>query len=734
MAGDRLTGRPPAAAPRTFATLTSAPAGAWTLAAAGLVLLSVAVRIILSHWMRAPWIMSDELIYADLSESFNEHQRMLFRGYARPFQSIYPVLISPAWLADSVPSAYSIVKGLNAALMSLGAIPFYLWARRLAPHAHAIGALILFLLLPAFVYTNEVMTENAAFPAILLALLAIAWALEGPTPLRQVLAVAAIGLACAARLQALVLFVGLPTAIVLKGLLDARAVSADRTAAFVLRSLRRYVWALGLIGFGGLAYVAVKLAQGTGVAGILGAYQGSESGYTAEATARWFVFHVAELPFTVALVPVSAFVVLFGLALRRAADTTEAERAFLAVVVGTSVWMILQVAAFASQFSQRIEERNLIYLTPLFLLALMVWIAKGLPRPAVLTGAAALVPAGLLVSLPLESLLNVSVKSDTFTFVPLLRLASVLHGGTYDMRILLALGATAAASAFLCLPRRWAAYILPVGVGVFLALTSYSVFGSARVQAEAARAAPGVGDVDWIDERVGTDAEVVFVNDQSLDGDPHALWQTEFWNRSVHPILNLATPQDVLGRTATLDPDTGRIAAVEPDVAREAGTAEYAVAPATLALAGRVLARPGRLVLYRVDQPLRLARVTSGVYSDGWTADRASLTQFVTPGDGPALLVIRLQRPSVGVPLDPARVEITVTTLPVDAAADAPPPTAERVVTVPEAKTRVVTIPVPRPPFHVGFAVSPTFSPAELGLSADGRKLGLLVSFQVVRR
>ena len=730
MAGDRLTGRPPAPAARSFASLIRSPAVAWSLVATGLVLLAMLVRILIAHRMTAPWIMSDELIYSDLAESFADRREMLFRQLPRPFQSIYPVLIAPAWLADPVPATYAIVKGLNAVFMSLAAIPYYLWARRLVPRAHALVALVLFLLLPAFVYTNEVMTENAAFPAVLLALFASALALERPTALRQLLAVAAIGLACATRLQALVLLAALPTAIVLKALLDARAAGAERTMPFVWQSVRRYVWVLGVILAGGVAYLAVKTAQGASLAGVLGAYQGAESGYTVEGVARWFVFHVAELPYSVGLVPACAFIVLFGLALRRT-EATEAERAFLAITVGATFWMTLQVSAFASQFSQRIEERNLIYLGPLFLLALMVWIAKGLPRPPVLTGAAALVPAVLLVSLPLENLLNVSIKSDTFALVPLLRLMVVLDGGTYDVRILLALGAAGAALAFLCLPRRWAAYALPAGVGLFLALTSYSAFGSARVESAAARAAPGVSDVNWIDDRVGTDAKVVFVNDQGLDGDPHSLWQTEFWNRSVHPVLNLAVPQDVLGRTATSDPRTGRIAAVEPDVALDAGTAEYAVAPATLELAGQVLARPGRLVLYRIDQPLRVARVSSGIYADGWTVDRASVTQFATPDDGPAQLVIRLQRPSLGVPLDPARVTIMVGPLP---GATARPPIAERVVTVPDGKTRVVTIPVPGAPFHVDLTVSPTFSPAELGLSADPRKLGVLASFEVVPR
>jgi hypothetical protein len=722
MAGDRLTGRPPAPAARSLTAFVSAPAVASTLVAAGLVLLAVIVRILISHRMTAPWIMSDELIYGDLAESFSKHREMLFRDHARPFQSIYPILVSPAWAADSMTSTYSIAKGLNAVLMSLAAIPFYLWARRLLSQAYALAALVLFLVLPAFVYTSLIMTENAALPAILLALFTMAWMLERPTLLRQVLTLAAIGIACAARLQALVLFVALPTAIVVKAFLDARALAPDRMRNHMLTSLRRFVWVLGAIVLAGVAYLLFKLAQGSSLAGILGAYQGTESGYSLKNVARWIVFHAAELPYSVALIPISAFIVLFGLAVRRSARTTEAERAFLAVALGSSVLMVVQVASFASQFSQRVEERNMLYLQPLFLIALLLWVAKGLPRPAVLTGAAVLVPAALLVSLPLESLLNVSITSDTFAFVPLLRLAGVLDGGMYDVRILLALGTAGTALAFLWLPRRFAALLLPVLVGVFLALTSYSVFGSARVQSEAARAAPGVADPNWIDESVGSDASVVMVNDQGLDGNPHTLWQTEFWNRSVDPVLNVAPPSDVLGRTATIDPATGRISAVEPDVAREAESADYAVAPATLDLAGRVLARPGRLVLYRPDQPLRLARSITGLYTDGWSADRVSLIQYATPDDGPARLRARVERPDLpGADVGPARVTLALGAL-------------RRSVVVGEGETKTITVPTPGPPFNATLRVTPTFSPAGLGLSTDARQLGVRTSFTVLPR
>ncbi|HEY7003488.1 MAG TPA: hypothetical protein VH281_04350 [Gaiellaceae bacterium] len=716
MAGERVSERP--LAPPGSAPLAWIRSSVWSLAAAGLVLVAIVFRVLLSRRMPGPWIMADEVTYSELAKSFAESHRMLYHGRPRTFQTIYPVFVSPAWLADPIPTAYGIAKGLNAVLMTLAAVPFWFWARRLMPAVHAFVALVLFLLLPAFIYTNEIMTENLAFPAVLLALFTIAVALERPTPWRQLLAVAAIGFACLARLQSLVLLIGLPTAVLLKGLLDAQAAGARRPWRAMLAVVRQFAWALGIILVGAIGYLVFKFAQGASPSAVLGTYEGTQSGYSVSGVARWFVLHVAELPYSVGLIPVCAFIVLAGSALRRGAVTTPAQRAFLAVSLGVAPWMILQVAAFASRFSFRVEERNMLYLGPLFLLALLLWIAEGLPRPPVLTAVAAVVPFVLLVSLPLDTLLNVSIRSDTFSFSPLLRLESRLSGGLTDVRIVLALGGIVAAVAFVSLPRRYAAPVFVVGVALFLAVSSKSAFGGARGLALGARAAPGATDVNWIDDRLGSDESVVFVNDQPDTGNPHLLWQTEFWNRSVHPLLNITTPHDVLGDTAVVDPATGEITAALPDVARDAAAAQYAVAPTTTSLAGRVVERTGQLALYRVDQPLRIARSASGIFSDGWMGATAALVEYSPPGGRRGVLVLRFSLPK-GVPAERVTVRQGG---------------RAREVAVPPGATRVVRIAPGRGPSHVDLSVAPTFSPAALGVSTDTRQLGVLVSVQSLPR
>ena len=52
----------------------------------------------------------------------------------------------------------------------------------------------------------------------------------------------------------------------------------------------------------------------------------------------------------------------------------------------SSFWLVLEVAAFASVQSLRVEERNMFYVAPLFLIALLVWIERGAPRPRPVAG------------------------------------------------------------------------------------------------------------------------------------------------------------------------------------------------------------------------------------------------------------------------------------------------------------------------------------------------------------
>ena len=70
---------------------------------------------------------------------------------------------------------------------------------------------------------------------------------------------------------------------------------------------------------------------------------------------------------------------------------------FAVVALSASVWLLLEVGAFASTaFGQQIQERNLFYLEPLFLIALVAWGVRGLPGCRGATAAAGVVAAALV--------------------------------------------------------------------------------------------------------------------------------------------------------------------------------------------------------------------------------------------------------------------------------------------------------------------------------------------------
>jgi hypothetical protein len=677
-----------------------------TLAFVVMLGIAVLVRLLLTRSFPAPWIMGDELHYSELAKSFASNGVMRLREEPSTLRTIYPVLVSPAWLATSVGTAYALAKVFNVLLMTSAAVPFFLWARRLVQPAFALAATLLVLLLPALLYANMIMTESAFLPAFLLSMLLAALALERPTPVRQVLAIVSIALPVAIRAQGVVLVPILLTAVALKVLLDARA-SGRLTSRSLLAGLRTFLVTLALVGGAAFAYIALKLVQGHGLSSGLSAYAGTtQAHYSLRDVARWSVLHLAELVFAVGVIPASALIVLAGMAWAVPRATQPRERVFLALTVATTFWMVLLVGAFASRFSLRIEERNMFYVEPLLLLALVIWLDKGLPRPPRLTAAAVVVPTALLVSLPFESLFNVPVLGETPGLIPLARVTAHLKEGIEGTRVLLALGVLAAGLFFALVPRRWGV-LAPIGIALFLAFSSVTVLKSWAGQSRATHASQGTNDLSWIDKTIGPDADAAFLLTPDFQADPHPLWQSEFWNRSVRRVFLLDTldPAGYPAIPTTLN-SAGRLV-----TAPGARQPKYVVTAPGVDIDGKLLASTPRLALYRVSSPLRLDDRSSGLTADGWTGADATYTRYYP---GAKVVFVDLSRPKL--PAVPSRVRLELLSN--------GSTVAHRAWIARSDSEKTFRFLAPPAPFSVRIHVRPTFSPSQFGIG-DTRQLGV---------
>ena len=614
-------------------------------------------------------------------------------------------------------------KAINVGLGVLALVLVYIWARRLTTAGYAALAAGLTALMPSLLYAGMLMSENGFLPAFLLACLAIALALERPTLAGQALAFAAIGLACFIRVQGIVLLAVLPTAIVLASVLEARVAPAGDRLRAAWRYLTRFWPAAAALVLLALAYLALKVAQGRPLSTGLGGYQVvAEADYTLADAGRWLFRHLADMSLATGMFPVAALIVLLGLALLQGAPG-KAERAFLATAVAAIAGITTQASLFASSFALRIEERNMFCVFPLLFIAFALWLHRGAPRrPWPLAALAAAAPAAAVAfALPLRELLSIGILSDTFALIPLLRLSQILSGGVDDVEVLLTLAAVASALVFVLLPARLIA-LLPLSMAVFFVLSTYAVHGAIRDYAANLQAATSGPDRSWIDNAVPGDQPVDYLYGGADDpaAEASGLWQAEFWNPSLDDVYNIgiAPPYPLIEVSAPLDRGSGRLQAAEP-------LDRFVVAAARLGIGGVEVARNGQLALYRVDSLPRVRMTIEGLYGDGWTGGRAALTQYVTPGNRPMRLRVKLSRAGWTGQDVPGRVSLRVGPLVIRNGL----PAIERVTATGEwtahsGKSRAFTFQTPPPPYRLELEVSPTFSPSRFGL-ADTRELGV---------
>lgn len=577
-------------------------------------MLSTVVHYGLARRMVAPWIMVDELIYSELAKSFAESGSFAIRGdgVGGAYGVVYPLLISPAFaLFDSVPDAYGAVKATNGFLISLAAVPAYFLARRVLSQRFALAAAALSVALPSLLYAGTVMTENAFYPIYLSAALALVLALERPTPLRSAILLAVCGVAFATRAQAAVLVFSIMLGPVLVVLIQQRG------------------WR-GLVGFAWLYVPLVALpfavllqaVRGQSPLDLLGAYRAAgEEGYDLGEAARWLLYHVAELDLSLGVAPFLALVLLVA-SVRR---LERRDQVFVAAALALAAPLVLLVSVFASRHALRVEERNMFYVAPLFLIALLLWIERGMPRPRIPTMLAAGTAAILPAFLPYSRLIDVSAVSDTFGLMPWWTVHE--WGIPLDRLWIAVLLCTAAVAALsVIVPARFA-LALPALVLVFFVVSQQPVEERTR-NASVGALFQGITrpDRDWVDRAVQVDGSVAAVYSGALD---HlTVLENEFFSRAVGSVYTLSGPMPGgLAQTALRqEARTGRL--LDPD--GQPVRTRHALVDTSVPLAGQTVARDERkgLRLLSVEGPLRVTHSIAGIYADGWSGSRATYTRY----------------------------------------------------------------------------------------------------------
>jgi hypothetical protein len=682
------------------ASLRRVPAWAWLVV---IVTGSAVFRATLSRGIVAPFVMVDEVIWSELSRGIAESGEPLVRGQSDPgYGVVYPLVIGPAYLIfESLPHAYAAVKVVNAVVMSLAAVPAYFLARRVVAQGLALFAALLSVAIPSLAYTGTVMTENVFYPLFLVVTLVLVLVLERPTVRRIALLVLLVALAYEARVQAIAI---VPAALLAPLMLAAFEPRALRSALARYRLLYG-----GFIGLGLLALV-VQLAGGRSPQDLLGAYAPvSDASYDLGEVLHYLLWHVAELDLYLLVIPVAATIVLVG----RAQALDPQLQALLAATLSLTACLIPVVAVFASHFSDRIEERNLFYVAPLFLILLLAWIDRDAPRPRVLAGIAAATSALLVLAIPFDRFLTTSAITDTLILLPFWSLQDRVGSGWITFAAVLL--SVVLAAAFLFVPRRYG-LVLPLLVLGLWAVALKPIWWGTHGFERFARGSlfQGIRNPhrDWIDRALPNGADAAFLWTGRTDR--LTVNQNEFFNRAVGPVYDVGdpTPGGLPETKVHIDRRTGAVTL--PDGAPVLD--HYLVADSSFEPDGVPLARDKGwgITLWRVHPPLVSAVRIDGLYpNDTWSGKTVTYVRrrcrpgklFVSLSGDPSLflapqtIVARSSGSVVGrLRLDPA--EHGLLTVPLE----------------PEGGTGQC---------RVVFTVSPTAVPARvLRGSTDNRELG----------
>ncbi|MGZ4337168.1 MAG: glycosyltransferase family 39 protein [Gaiellaceae bacterium] len=580
------------------AALRAHPTAATAVALIGLVAVSAALRAILAREVHGPFVFPDELGYARMAQSLARTGHLgLFGKGGLAFSPLYPIALSPIYaVTSSAHTAYEWAHVVNAVLMSLAAFPVYGIARSVLDRPRALGVAALSLAAPLMFYTGLEMSENLAYPLALLAIWAMLRAVRAPRLVNDVLMLAAIALACAARLQLVALFPAAVTAILVVALIRPEEPEQGR-----LRSVGRAVSAHRLVFASvAIALVAVLLrtVQNGGALPLAGRYSNVGSAHANPLRVLEIAFHhLAELDLALGVVPfVGTLIAAYALARfgfpRRAL-------VFGAVAAATTVWLVLEVAFDAAAFDDgsptarttqlavnlpRIHERYMIYVVPLFLVALVAALRAVRPRVPVRAILGAVLVAALLpAAIPFHDVINSSAAVASFG---LEGFTTVAHGAlTAVSHATLAAVIAASVLAFASLY----AFLRPrPSFAIVLTLLAFFVLSSLvrpRLIASAnGFTAPQPVQRDWVDRVVGSGSVTLI---RGPGATQLALLDTAAANESIARVYY--TCRSAFGAEFN-----------EQQLA--AGSAirtHYAVVPAAMRVSGRILARDraGHLVL-----------------------------------------------------------------------------------------------------------------------------------------
>jgi hypothetical protein len=671
------------------------------LPAVGIAAAALTFYLVEAWTRKTPWVFTDELEWTQISRAIAETGHAARRSQPIFFKSLYAYVIAPCWWIHSTASAYAAVKYVNAIVMSLAAIPTYFLARMLVSKRSAAAVAVLSIAIPGMSYAASIVPEVLAYPWYALC----SWLIVRCLARRGLLDYAlAIGACVVAGLIRWPQFATVPAAFLIA--LGALWVIGPRGRALRAGWTRGDHFAAIVLGAGALILFNRVILQHEPIWQVSTQYWKNRMVDLGLKAGQAFIIGMGILPV------IGGFTSL-ALRERRADPRYRAFVAYFAAsILCVAIYTAIKAAFLSTIFATLVEERNLIYLSPMMLIGTaLVFEARRIDWRVV--AVVSLLVVWLIYNKPFQllfpyfeapgyAILAVFTRHFAWSIEDLrLGLLLTLAVGLLALWLRRMPAVGAATALLLC------AWMLTSEIATTVGTDDYATQFRNHLPAQ----------LDWIDKRVHG-ASVTYLGQEIKD--PNGLFETEFWNRSIKHVDSLDGSAPGPGPTYApniLSTD-GRLDGLD--------NVPYVVSDNGIWLQGTPVDSWQQLTLYKRRGPWRLLAFEQQVFSDGWVPEWSTYTYF-KPGQR-GTLEVTLSRtgyhgdaPAGRAVLNTGTVKLVNQQAKLDRIID----TRRRVIA--NGSYQVVKIPVARTPVRVVLTIRNTIPP-----STDPRNLGAQASFKFV--
>jgi len=371
-----------------------------------------------------------------------------------------------------------------------------------------------------------------------------------------------------------------------------------------------------------LLYAApLGLAAGLGPTRMLGYYSNVTSlGLKPVALSHWLGTDALLLAYAAGFALVPGAVAGLTAALWR--PRSRDESAFAALGLGVLLAIFAEATLYATNGSDRFQERYLMVLLPLVFPAFWIWIQRGRPG-ARLVAVGALSLIALAARVPLSGYTISDAKQDSPFLLAVFRLEKAVSIGSGSLLVALVASGLACLAVAVCF---WPVFARVAVIATLCAAVAASI-GAVSFDSHVVRGVRSTlvaPDARWIDHSGLRDVTLV-----QTPATPHAAAHEQlFWNRSLKRVyfLDSASAIDAFGWSRAHAAQDGRLVSGSKTLSGPLLISQYAV---RTQLAGAVrVARGAGFSLWKPAGTPRFALFTGGLYQDEWLSQSGHVTVY----------------------------------------------------------------------------------------------------------